>query len=288
MGCHAMQLDHTYTAGVQRPFVPHIVELGPAGAAQPPTAVLVHGILGSARNWLGFSRRLRHLLPGWRLVLVDLRNHGESHGAPAPHTVDACAGDLVALGLRVTAIVGHSYGGKVAAAFAARRPPALRVACVLDTPPSVGRQVGASGEVAAVMGALERIPVPAPSRRAVSDALFAAGLGPAIGAWMTTNLRRLVGGGGYVWRFDLEAVAEMLDDYHRWPLWPLLDDAEVPVHVVRAGRGGRWTEADVARLEAHRGVTCHVMPQAGHWLHADDPVGLARLLAATLEPFGPE
>ncbi len=283
-----MQLDHTYSARVERTFVPNLIESGPRATPDAPTAMVLHGILGSARNWLGFSRRLRHALPQWRLALVDLRNHGDSHGAAPPHTVATCVADLLALGLRPQAIVGHSYGGKVAAAYAARRPAGLRVACVLDTPPSIHPAAGASGEVAALMRILARVTIPAASRQAVSEAISAAGGSRAVAAWMTTNLRRQPEGGGYVWRFDLGAVAAMLADYHRRPLWPLLEQAEVPVHVVRAGRGGRWAAEDVARLAGLPGVRCHLMPKAGHWLHADDPVGLVEILTAILAPLGPE
>ena len=60
-----------------------------------------------------------------RIVLPDLRNHGETAGVPgfpAPHTVRAAAGDVIRLmrreleegGARMSLLAGHSLGGKVA------------------------------------------------------------------------------------------------------------------------------------------------------------------------------
>jgi pimeloyl-ACP methyl ester carboxylesterase len=54
-------------------------------AAAPPvrTAFLLHGLLGQGRNWRTFARRLVAAAaeagaPNWRLLLVDLRCHGQT------------------------------------------------------------------------------------------------------------------------------------------------------------------------------------------------------------------
>ena len=58
---------------------------------------------------------------GWRIVLVDQRNHGQSaelSGFNPPHTLEAAAQDLIDLiqqkfaGQHVSVIAGHSLGGK--------------------------------------------------------------------------------------------------------------------------------------------------------------------------------
>lgn len=58
-----------------------------AGAIVEPasTCYILHGLLGSMRNWVTFARVLeshwRDAPRGpWRFVLADLRNHGESEG----------------------------------------------------------------------------------------------------------------------------------------------------------------------------------------------------------------
>ena len=61
---------------VQGPLVKWTVE-APEGP-HPPTAVLIHGILGSRRNLLSFAKRLSQAFPSWQFLLVDLRCHGQT------------------------------------------------------------------------------------------------------------------------------------------------------------------------------------------------------------------
>ena len=266
------------------PFVPATITLPPDAATSAPTAILLHGILGSARNWRAFARRLVRELPAWRLVLVDLRNHGDSRGAPGPHTLDACVADVDRLGIAPRAIIGHSYGGKVAAAWAAAHPAGLEAAFVLDTPPS-DRVAASMSEVGQLVTTLGSLRMPVADRAVVTVALTRAGLGPGVVGWMTTNLRREEA--GWTWRFDLEGVRAMLADYFTRPLFPMLEATRAAVHVVRGGRSARWDEADVQRLRALHGVRLHTLPRAGHWLHVDDPSGLLDVLVAGLGAAAP-
>ena len=266
-------------------FVPAHDVLGEAH--EGPIAFVCHGILGSRRNWRSFARRLLLDLPGWRIVLVDHRQHGESLDAPPPHTVEACAEDLEALAASMGAaprvVVGHSFGGKVALALAQRRPAGLQQVWSLDAVPAAS-EPPAPGEVGpeAVIAAMRTVLMPQPSRRRVLDALQAAGLDPAIGMWLSTNLR--AGEGGLVWSVDLDAAEAMIGDYFARDLWAVVeavDDAAPDVEVVRAGRSDRWTPAILSRFDTlPPGAVgrLHTLPNAGHWVHVDDPDGLRALL----------
>ena len=81
---------------------------------------------------------------GWRCLAPDLRGFGES---PAPgegwahYTVDAMADDLHGLLGRLSLgrfiVVGHSMGGKVALALAARQPAGMAgLALLAPSPPT--------------------------------------------------------------------------------------------------------------------------------------------------------
>jgi esterase len=268
----------------------------PAAPAER-TALVLHGILGSARNWAGFARRLAPRLPGWRLVLVDLRHHGDSHGQAPPHTLAACARDLAALcaarGLAPEAVIGHSFGGKAALAFASglggAPPQGLRTCCVLDAVPGAVRSDAIDGdthEVVSVVAALREIPLPVTSRAELQATLQARGFGPVFAGWMTTNLHAAPGG-GLTWRFDLEAVEALLASYFETDFWPYLRAVppSMSVHVVRAARSDRWRAADLAHfadVQANGRVRLHVLPDAGHWVHVDNPAALSDLLVEAL------
>jgi len=105
------------------------------GREADPTAVLVHGNGGHAHWW---DPVVPALVPGWRLVAVDLRGHGESAWpAEARYRVQDFAADLDAILAVLTsgpvALVGHSMGGRITAWYASERPRAISRLALLDT-----------------------------------------------------------------------------------------------------------------------------------------------------------
>jgi 3-oxoadipate enol-lactonase len=89
-----------------------------------PPVVLVHGLGGtSAGIWGRVAGELEDELT---VVTYDLRGTGGSERAAGPYSVDDFVGDLRELvdelELARPALVGHSFGGSIAYAYAARRP----------------------------------------------------------------------------------------------------------------------------------------------------------------------
>lgn len=252
------------------------------------TAFVLHGALGAGHNFRSFARRLQERRPNLRCVLVDLRHHGKSQGAPPPNTLRACAEDLSglaqSLGVQPDIVIGHSFGGKVALAYAASRPSGLRQLWILDSNPGP-QEPSPEHEVMRVLGAMRDTPLPLPSREEVVQALRQQGLSPGLASWLSTNLVRAPE--GYVWGLDLDAITELMADYFRVDLWPALErpDPQVDRQVVVAEHSDRWTRSMLERAQAlpeEAGVHCHVVPNAGHWLHVDNPDGLLAILDAHL------
>ncbi|KAK9127826.1 hypothetical protein Syun_016623 [Stephania yunnanensis] len=151
------------------------------------TIFFLHGLLGSGRNWRSFSRNLASVLSksssspiDWRIVLVDLRNHGSSaeiKGLEPPHDLVNAARDLADLVKSrgwawPDAVIGHSMGGKVALQFAqscgagdygesAILPKQL---WVLDSAPGEVEARDSDGEVEKVLQTLQSLPTLIPSR----------------------------------------------------------------------------------------------------------------------------
>lgn len=88
-------------------------------AGNGETLVLVHGLGGSAANWLALAPLL---LPGRRVVVPELPGHGDSDPLPAAASLNAYADRLAALLHGPAAVVGHSLGGAIALRLAIRRP----------------------------------------------------------------------------------------------------------------------------------------------------------------------
>lgn len=268
---------------------------------EPPTAVLLHGILGSRRNWSTFAKRLAQEFPTWQFLLVDLRCHGDSatiqkHG---PHTVASAAQDVLRLvgQLKLTprVLIGHSFGGKVALSMVdqAAKPLARPVQVwMLDATPGTVR-AGGNGEdhPAELIEALTEMPKQVPSRRFVINTLSKKGFSDGVAQWMTTNLRPVESATlpAFSWNFNLQGISDMYQSYETTNLWHVVENVPQGVHCnfLRAERSlHRWAHEDVQRIHLAEtlaasegaGVEMHVLEDAGHWVHTDNPDGLFRIL----------
>jgi pimeloyl-ACP methyl ester carboxylesterase len=279
------------------PLLAHDVVAGQN--ARGDVVVFAHGILGSRNNWRSFAQRVVTACPTWSALLVDLRNHGQSRGQAPPHTVAAAADDIVALtrhlGVRPRVVVGHSWGGKAMLELALRPASAtggVDVAVIVDAPPGVRVFGSQREEIERVIAAVRAVPLPVPSRRALVEHLRAAGLAEPLAQWMTTNLEPdpQAAEGGLRWKFQLDAIPAMLVDFGALDLWPALAvhaaTGEPPdVVLVRGGRSDRWSAEEKARVEAAVAdgvVVDHVLAEAGHWVHTDDPEGLLQIVVPLL------
>lgn len=274
----------------------------------PPTAVLLHGILGSRKNWGSFARRLAQEFPTWQFLLVDLRCHGDSSliKKRVPHTVASAALDVLKLvaQLRVTprVLVGHSFGGKVALSMVeqAAKPLARPVRVwALDATPGKVRP-GGDGEdhPGELIDFLSKMPKQVSSKREVVEALVREGFSKDVAQWVATNLRRSGSpdSSSFSWVFDLEGIADMYKSYEETNLWKIVEDVPRGVHVnfLKAERSlHRWALEDLQRIHAAEelaadeggGVQMHVLEDAGHWVHADNPDGLFRILSSSFHGF---
>lgn len=291
------------------------------GCSQPTqVACFVHGLLGSGRNWRSFARRLAEAAAqasgrGWRMVLVDQRNHGDSsrlRGFHAPHNMHSAATDLRGLfdsvlgGKAPDAIIGHSLGGKVVMSLlkqlqdegggeAGVQLP--KQAWLLDSDPGP-MPFSADRDVDTVLREVRGIPLPLASRAALTTAMQEKGFSQGLIQWLGSNLIPIDShdpSKGMAWAFNLDGAAAMYASYRTTDLWPVLckPPSGVGVHVVVAEQSDRFTPSMMQRLKGaeakSRGAagvgqqvegctTGHVLEKAGHWLHVDNPGGLVRLM----------
>lgn len=266
-----------------------IIEADDASVGRPVLYIL-HGFLGAGRNWSSFGRRLVELRPDWTVSLVDLRLHGDSGEAAGPHTVAAAADDLVELRRasdpeRPVAVLGHSFGGKVALEASRRLDPRPVQTWVIDSTPSAR---SASGTTERLLSHLEESPPSFDERRAAVKWVESGGFSESTARWVATNLQKE--GGALSWRLDLPGLRQLLDDFAAADLWPVLEAAQpaADFHVVRAGDESIVSPEDESRLEelAARGEPVRLHELAGgHWLHIDNPSELLDLVSGYLPRF---
>jgi pimeloyl-ACP methyl ester carboxylesterase len=260
--------------------------IAPPGQANRASFFLLHGIYGRGRNWAAVARGLAQARPEWQSVLVDLRGHGDSRIPPPPHTVNSCAADVVQLedeiGLKARAVLGHSFGGKVALAFADAHPRGLAQVWLIDSTPVRGVPDGSAWRMLQVARAN---PGPFPSREAVVAVICDAGFTRAVASWMASNV--VWQDNAYRWRLDFQLMEALLRDFFERDAWSLIDAPPdgLTIQIVKGTESSLLTEDACARIEEagrrHGRVRLHYVA-GGHWLHTDNPAAVTSLLVSEL------
>jgi pimeloyl-ACP methyl ester carboxylesterase len=251
-----------------------------AGAG--PTVAILHGLFGSARNFATIQRRLA---AHYRVLALDLRNHGESPraaGMDYATLAEDVRETLAARDALPAAVIGHSMGGKVAMRLALAAPAAVSRLAVCDIAPVPYPSHGHGATVAA----MQALPLsPALTRAGAEAALAAAVPSAPLRQFLLHSLRF---GAAPSWRLGLAEIAQAM---------PAIESWEAPAAATYAGptlflTGGRseYVRADDRPLI--RAVFPHArfvtLKKAGHWLHADDPEGFLAAISAFLAPLRAE
>ena len=270
----------------------HYVEAG-----EGPLVLLLHGFPDFWYSW-------RHQIPalaeaGFRVVAPDLRGYNRSDkpsavAAYAPEVLAADVKELIhALGEESATVAGHDWGGAVAWYFAMWHPDALDRLVILNCPhPKVMRQGLAH-----------------PSQLAKSWYMFFFQLPRlpelALGSRGRTALRkgyeRLSVAKDAFTKTDLErylAAADRSDEFHGGINYYRAALRRNPFRIERSfTRIERdvlllWGEKDLVlgpeltsvSLDLVRTAEVRIFPEAGHWVHLDDPPGINQELIRFLTP----
>jgi esterase len=229
-----------------------------------PVAIL-HGLFGAGRNWAGVARRLAG---HYRVVALDLRNHGGSAWADTMDygemAEDVRAG-MLARGHRNYALIGHSMGGKVAMMAALQDTAAVERLVVVDVAP-----VAYSIPYHAHVTAMRRLDLAAITRRSDADTALAAAIpDPAERSFLLQNL--VFGGDdGPRWQLNLEALDTAMHIIAGFPSLPPEMIYEGPTLFIAGGTSSYLRpehEAAVRALFPHAAMTR--IADSGHWVHAE-------------------
>jgi len=142
------------------------VERQPAGAAPDRTpVVLIHGLPGTADDFARVTPLLS--AAGLRTVALDRPGFGYSAGGYHPLDTQLAVLDalLDRLGARRAVLVGHSYGGTLALAYAAAHPGRVRGLVLVDAA-AAGQRVDGIEKAQARLAQLLSWPVVQPLSRA--------------------------------------------------------------------------------------------------------------------------
>ncbi len=258
---------HTIESGVGE------ADVGKSDKGAP--VALLHGLFGTARN-LGVVQRA--LAPRYRVLAMDLRNHGASPHAAAMDYRSMAGDVLETLDQRSAlpaALVGHSMGGKAAMMTALLQPEQVTRLVVADVAP-----VPYQHDNARIAQAMLGLPLTLGLTRAAADSALVDAVPDA--GMRTFLLQNLVPGAHPAWRIDLKEIAAAI---------PAIEGWDAPAGAVYRGPAlfVSGAESDYVRPD-HRPVIRALFPaarfvtlkHAGHWLHADNPQGFIAVLEAFL------
>jgi len=225
--------------------------------------LLLPGITSPAVTWGFVAERLGYQFD---VYVLDVRGRGLSEASDnLNYSIDTCAadvGDLVnMLGFDRYALMGHSFGARIAVRAARKYPDALERLVIVD-PPVSGPQ---------------RRPYPADIRwylesiRMMCRGGHYESLRTYLPTWTNNQLRLRA---EWLHTCDLKAVADAYEDFHRDDMHADLPHISVPTLLVAAGKGDviRPAEFDeIVRLTPD--IEAVVVPAAGHMIPWDDEAG---------------
>ncbi len=248
------------------------MELNYKMMGQGEPLLVLHGLFGMLDNWQTLGRRFaEHYL----VYLLDQRNHGRSPHAASmsyPEMAEDLHEFMTANWIHEAAILGHSMGGKTAMQLALQYPDTVSRLIVVDMAP---RAYPGGHEF--IFEALRELDLSAVEDRVEADAQLARRIPQrGIRQFLLKNLAR-TNGEGYRWKMNLPVI---YDDYEQ-VLAPLQSDRpyEGPALFIRGGKSGYVRDADWPDiLELFPNARLETVAGAGHWVHAEAPDALFRLV----------
>jgi pimeloyl-ACP methyl ester carboxylesterase len=193
--------------------------------------VILHGLLGSSRNWQTAGKDLAEW---FNVFALDLRNHGASPHAEEM-TYDAMIEDVLAWmdarGIERATLLGHSMGGKVAMRLACRHSGRVERLVIVDIAPKDYRWAAHRAEFAA----MNELKLEHLQSRAEAELRFEARVDDwAMRKFLTTNLERTAEG-RWRWMVNLPVLTAALPVLEANPL-NAEDRYEGPVRFVLGER----------------------------------------------------
>lgn len=184
------------------------------GKRGKPPMVILHGLLGSSRNW---QMAAKDLVDDFHVFCLDLRNHGDSPWVE-PHDFEGMVGDVIgwmAAHLEeAPVLMGHSMGGKTAMKLACESPSLIRSLVVVDIAPRLYPKTHDDEFVGMRKVKLKELP----SRGAAEEVLQPYVPDWALRKFLLTNLERDADGNGFRWLINLDAIEPSLRDIEKSPL----------------------------------------------------------------------
>jgi esterase len=238
------------------------------GTLALPPVILLHGLFGDLDN---LGNLARELATSHQVIQVDLPNHGGSPHSAEMSWPQMCT-ELLALldqhGWQQVCLIGHSLGGKLAMQFALRYPHRVTQLVVVDIAP-----VTYSPRHNQVIAALQAVAKGVDISRKEAEAIMVPWLTePGVRQFLLKSYQPMQG-----WRFNLPAL---VDNYPALMAWDLVSGHfDGPTLFIKGGLSDYLlAEHQAGILQLFPAAKARIIPDAGHWLHAEKPLLFNKLV----------
>lgn len=230
-----------------------------------PSLIILHGLFGSLDNWQTHAKTLSEY---FRVILVDVRNHGHSPHT-TEHNYELLAADLLGLindlALDKISLLGHSMGGKAVMRFAQLHPQRVNKLIVVD----MGVKAYPMHHNDIVKG-LKSIDFDVINTRVAADVQLAKYINDVgVRQFLMKNLYWIDPGKRLAWRMNINTLEREMSS-----ILSALPEEECNIETLFLyGTESNYVLAvDFKNIELiFKRATFDSIQGAGHWVHAEKP-----------------
>ncbi|KAF5307422.1 hypothetical protein FQR65_LT06936 [Abscondita terminalis] len=251
----------------------------PDGSSASPVVVM-HGLFGSKANWMTIARSIANQCkPQRKIIVTDLRNHGESPHAD-DHSYEHMSADLNHLmnvnQIKKVCVMGHSMGGRAAMYYTLTHPSLVEKAIILDVSPVNHKSESEFSFVRFFLDKMMEVKFPTGvskfEARANIDKQLAVDIKKkAIRQFLLTNLVEKAPG-FFGWRVNLSVISDNF--YANIRTFPNVKGKiyEGPTLFIVGGNSNSCGNPKDHRFikELFPNTNIITIPNVGHWLHVEN------------------
>ena len=240
--------------------------------------IILHGLFGLSDNWVSIGKLLSL---SYHVIIPDLRNHGQSpHNSNFNYSAmtDDISELMEDLEMESAVIIGHSMGGKVAMQFALQYPEKTDKLIVVDM--SMRQYDERQNQIGIIKAMMDIDFSRIEARSEVSELLKKSIKDEKVRLFIMKNLyrktRTQLG-----WRPDLTNIYQNID--YVFEAISATNVYQGKSLFIQGEDSDYVLASDVSQIQQQfPHASFAVVPNAGHWVHADNPEDFLKEVVAFL------
>lgn len=238
--------------------------------------IILHGLWGASDNWLPIAQTLSDR---FRVILPDLRNHGQS-----PHAdemdYESMSEDIIRFIEELQlptppCIAGHSMGGKVVMALLLKKPELVKKAAVIDIAP-ISYSTSDGGRHSHIIDFMSGFNLAAyDSREELTEAIKQRFRTERAQQLFLKNIRKTAQ--GFEWKINHQVINANFDKISGCPGKLPHNQYDREILFVKGGLSDLIPDTECLKKEFPK-ARMQVITDCGHWVHSEQPEALAQMM----------